>query len=76
MIDRFNSPGNPARLFLLGTKAANMGINLYKANRVILFDVSWNPSNDIQAIHRAYRLGQKKVLLIIPVSFLLFTPSS
>ncbi|CAM9828633.1 unnamed protein product, partial [Hapterophycus canaliculatus] len=62
LIKDFNDPkvGKSVGVFLLSTKAGNMGINLVAANKVVLMDTSWNPANDLQAMFRCYRFGQTK----------------
>jgi len=37
-----------AAVFLLSSKAGGVGLNLIGANRLILFDIDWNPANDLQ----------------------------
>ncbi|GJX40938.1 SNF2 domain-containing protein CLASSY 4-like protein, partial [Tanacetum coccineum] len=63
-INTFNDPKSEAKVLLASLKACSEGINLVGASRVVLLDVHWNPSVERQAISRAYRLGQKKVVYV------------
>lgn len=52
------------KIFLLSTRAANLGLNLTAATTVILFDSDLNPMVDLQAIARVHRIGQTKPCLV------------
>jgi SWI/SNF-related matrix-associated actin-dependent regulator of chromatin subfamily A containing DEAD/H box 1 len=64
MIDEFNNDPEKS-VFLLTTAAGGTGINLTSANKVIIFDQSDNPQDDIQAENRAHRFGQKREVEVI-----------
>lgn len=49
-------------ILLLSLKAGNAGLNLVAASRVIILDPFWNPFIEMQAIDRAYRIGQKSAV--------------
>ena len=63
-IDEFNASNSPIFALLLSTRAGGVGINLATADTVIILDPDFNPHQDIQAISRAHRIGQKKKVLI------------
>ncbi|KAG7036308.1 Protein CHROMATIN REMODELING 8, partial [Cucurbita argyrosperma subsp. argyrosperma] len=59
LIDEFNN-SSEVFIFILTTKVGGLGTNLTGANRVIIFDPDWNPSTDMQARERAWRIGQQR----------------
>lgn len=51
-------------IFLLSTRAGGVGLNLTAADTVIFFDSDWNPTQDLQAMDRAHRLGQERPVMV------------
>ncbi|XP_007539936.3 DNA excision repair protein ERCC-6-like 2 [Erinaceus europaeus] len=67
IVKEFNSTQD-VNICLVSTMAGGLGLNFVGANVVVLFDPTWNPASDLQAIDRAYRIGQcrdVKVLRLI-----------
>jgi SNF2 family DNA or RNA helicase/uncharacterized Zn finger protein len=52
------------KIMLLSLKAGGTGLNLTAANNVIHYDLWWNPAVENQATDRAYRIGQKKNVMV------------
>jgi superfamily II DNA or RNA helicase len=50
------------KIFLISLKAGGYGLNLTAADHVILLDPWWNPAVEAQAIDRAHRIGQQRVV--------------
>ena len=63
-MEHFNAPGSTDFAFLLSTRAGGLGFNLSTADTVVIFDSDWNPQNDLQAMSRAHRIGQKDTVNI------------
>lgn len=63
-IDQFNAPDSPFFAFLLSTRSGGVGINLATADTVIIMDPDFNPKQDMQALSRAHRIGQKNTVLV------------
>ena len=49
---------------MISTRAGGLGINLVTANHVVLYDSDFNPQIDLQAMDRAHRIGQKKIVYV------------
>ncbi|KAK9292143.1 hypothetical protein L1049_020102 [Liquidambar formosana] len=56
--------GIGAPIFLLTSQVGGLGLTLTKADRVIVVDPAWNPSTDNQSVDRAYRIGQRKDVVV------------
>ncbi|GFP92434.1 protein chromatin remodeling 24 [Phtheirospermum japonicum] len=56
--------GRGAPVFLLTSQVGGLGLTLTNADRVIVVDPAWNPSTDNQSVDRAYRIGQKKDVIV------------
>ncbi|XP_036595673.1 DNA excision repair protein ERCC-6-like [Trichosurus vulpecula] len=51
-------------VFLLTSQVGGVGLTLTAATRVVIFDPSWNPATDAQAVDRVYRIGQKENVVV------------
>ncbi|MFV1963792.1 MAG: DEAD/DEAH box helicase [Pirellulaceae bacterium] len=63
LVDDFQSDDGPP-FFVLSLKAGGTGLNLTAASHVIHFDRWWNPAVENQATDRAFRIGQRRNVLV------------
>jgi non-specific serine/threonine protein kinase len=63
LVDAFASEDAPP-FFVISLKAGGTGLNLTAASQVVHFDRWWNPAVENQATDRAYRIGQKRNVLV------------
>ena len=63
LVDRFQQDDGPP-FFVLSLKAGGTGLNLTGASHVIHFDRWWNPAVENQATDRAFRIGQRRNVLV------------
>ncbi|XP_025667480.1 SNF2 domain-containing protein CLASSY 1 isoform X1 [Arachis hypogaea] len=64
VMDKFEEPGGVSKILLASITACAEGISLTAASRVIMLDSEWNPSKTKQAIARAFRPGQQKMVYV------------
>lgn len=65
LLSMFNAPDSEYDIFVLSTRAGGLGLNLQTADTVIIFDSDWNPHQDLQAMDRAHRIGQKNEVRVL-----------
>ena len=63
LVDRFQRDDGPP-FFVLSLKAGGTGLNLTAASHVVHFDRWWNPAVENQATDRAFRIGQRRNVLV------------
>ncbi|TVQ00031.1 MAG: DEAD/DEAH box helicase [Planctomycetaceae bacterium] len=63
LVNEFQEPFGPP-FFVISVKAGGTGLNLTEACHVIHFDRWWNPAVEDQATDRAFRIGQKRNVLV------------
>ena len=63
LVDEFQRDDGPP-FFILSIKAGGTGLNLTEASHIIHFDRWWNPAVENQATDRAFRIGQKRNVLV------------
>jgi non-specific serine/threonine protein kinase len=63
LVDAFQQDGGPP-FFVLSLKAGGTGLNLTAASHVVHFDRWWNPAVENQATDRAFRIGQKRNVMV------------
>uniref|UniRef100_A0A0A1WE77 TATA-binding protein-associated factor 172 n=1 Tax=Zeugodacus cucurbitae TaxID=28588 RepID=A0A0A1WE77_ZEUCU len=61
IVNNFNTDPS-IDVLLLTTQVGGLGLNLTGADTVIFVEHDWNPMKDLQAMDRAHRIGQKKVV--------------
>ena len=63
LVEEFQREDGPP-FFVVSVKAGGTGLNLTEASHVVHFDRWWNPAVEDQATDRAFRIGQKKNVLV------------
>jgi SNF2 family DNA or RNA helicase len=63
MVEQFQNE-TAVKTMILSLKAGGTGLNLTAASHVIHYDLWWNPAVEAQATDRAFRIGQKRNVLV------------
>ncbi|HEY9721527.1 MAG TPA: DEAD/DEAH box helicase, partial [Oscillatoriaceae cyanobacterium] len=64
MVREFQDAPDGPPVLVLSLKAGGVGLNLTRANHVFHFDRWWNPAVEAQATDRAFRIGQRRNVMV------------
>ena len=64
IVTRFQEAEYPPPLLVISLKTGGYGLNLTRASHVVHYDRWWNPAVENQATDRAFRIGQRKRVLV------------
>jgi len=69
LVKEFQDEECPTRVMLLTMGTGGVGLNLQRANRMIILDPTWDPKKEEQAIGRIYRIGQTRDVRIVRLAY-------
>ena len=71
LVDEFNQPDSDVSIMLISTKAGGQGLTLTGADSCIVYDPSWNPAEDAQAVGKSFDLVALEYIrsLLLPCSY-------
>lgn len=64
VVTRFQEAPAPPPVLVVSLKTGGYGLNLTRASQVVHYDRWWNPAVENQATDRAFRIGQRKRVLV------------
>ena len=64
VVTHFQEAPDPPPLLVVSLKTGGYGLNLTRASHVVHYDRWWNPAVENQATDRAFRIGQRKRVLV------------
>ena len=64
LVDEFNQPGSDVDIMLISTKAGGQGLTLTGADSCVVYDPSWSPAEDAQAVGESLQvvITEKNIL--------------
>lgn len=69
LVKTFQDEETPIRVMMLTMGTGGVGLNLQRANKMIILDPTWDPKKEEQAIGRIYRIGQTRDVRVVRLAY-------